>query len=133
MLKTRIIRQKVTMPAKPLEVYEAYIDAEKHSEFTGAEATSDPKVGGEFTAWDGYISGRFLVIDPGRMIVQEWRSSDFPEDASVSRLKLTFKSVENGTQIMLVHSSVPEEIADDIEQGWRSFYWEPMEKFFKRS
>ena len=74
MLKTRIIRQKVTMPAKPLEVYEAYIDAEKHSEFTGAEATSDPKVGGEFTAWDGYISGRFLVIDPGRMIVQEWRS-----------------------------------------------------------
>lgn len=133
MLKTRIIRQKVTMPAKPLEVYEAYIDAEKHSEFTGAEATSDPKVGGEFTAWDGYISGRFLVIDPGRMIVQEWRSSDFPEDASVSRLKLTFKSVENGTQITLVHSSVPEEIADDIEQGWRSFYWEPMEKFFKRS
>ena len=129
MLKT--IRQKVTIPAKTGEIYDAYIDAEKHSTFTGSSATSDPKVGGEFTAWDGYIKGRYLELEPGRRIVQEWRSSDFPEGSSASKLELTLKEVEGGTQISMVHSNVPEEIVDDIAQGWKDFYWEPMKKYFR--
>jgi hypothetical protein len=36
-----------------MEAYEAYIDGEMQTEFTGRKATSGSKVGGEFTAWDG--------------------------------------------------------------------------------
>jgi activator of HSP90 ATPase len=48
------------------------VDAKKHSAFTGAKATGEVKVGGEFSAWDGYITGRNLELEKGKHIVQEW-------------------------------------------------------------
>ena len=75
-LKTTTIIQKVVIPASPEEVYDAFMDARKHSEFTGSEATCDPTVGGKFTAWDGYISGRNLELEKGKRIVQEWVTAE---------------------------------------------------------
>jgi activator of HSP90 ATPase len=78
-LKTTTITQKVIISAAPKEVYDAFVDAKKHSAFTGAKATCDPKVGGGFTAWDGYISGRNLELERGKRIVQEWSTTEWPE------------------------------------------------------
>lgn len=125
------ITQKTLIPATPKEVYDAYVDAEKQSEYTGSIATSDTKVGGEFTAWDGYITGRYLELEPGKKIVQEWTSSDFPEGVSPSRFEINLKETKGGTELTMNHSSVPEEIAEDISQGWKDYYWEPMKKYFK--
>lgn len=44
--ETTTIKQVVFIPAKPVQVYEAFVDEKKHSDFTGAKATYDPKVGG---------------------------------------------------------------------------------------
>ena len=78
-LKTTTITQKVVIPASPEEVYDAFMDAKKHSAFTGAKATSDAKVGGEFSAWDGYITGKNLELEKGKRIVQEWITTEWPE------------------------------------------------------
>ena len=59
--KTTIIKKIVFIPAKPEEVYNALIDEKKHTEFTGSKASVNPKVGGRFTAWDGYIFGKNLA------------------------------------------------------------------------
>jgi uncharacterized protein YndB with AHSA1/START domain len=48
-VKVTTIRQKTLIPATPNEVYEAFMDSRKHSEFTGSKATCNPKVGGKFT------------------------------------------------------------------------------------
>ncbi len=125
------ITQKTLIPATPDEVYETYIDAEKQSEFTGSKATSNPKVGGEFTAWDGYITGKYVELEPGRRIVQEWTSSDFPEGTPPSRFEIILKETKSGTELTMIHSGVPEELAEDIGQGWKDYYWEPMKKYFK--
>ena len=121
----------MVLHAKPLDVYEAYVDAKKQTAFTGSKATSNPKVSGKFTAWDGYITGKYLELSPGKKIVQEWRSSDFPEGSAASRFEIDLKEKEGGTELSIVHSGVPPEIADDIAQGWKDFYWEPMKKYFK--
>jgi activator of HSP90 ATPase len=131
MAETVKITQKTIIPAIPGEVYEVYIDAGKQSEFTGSLATSDPRVGGEFTAWDGYIRGKYLELEPGRKIVQEWISSDFPEGTPPSRFEITLKEVKEGTELTMIHSGVPEELAEDIGKGWKDYYWEPMKKYFK--
>jgi len=131
MAKTVKITQKVIIPAMPMEVYEAYIDEEKQTEFTGSKATSDSRVGGEFTAWDGYITGKYLELEPGKKIVQEWTSSDFPEGTPPSRFEISLKEAKGGTELTMIHSGVPEEIAEDIGQGWKDYYWEPMKKYFK--
>jgi activator of HSP90 ATPase len=129
--KTVKIAQKTLIPATPAEVYDAYVDAEKQSVYTGSLATSDTRIGGEFTSWDGYITGKYLELEPGRKIVQEWTSSDFPKGATPSRFEIVLKKAKGGTELTMTHSGVPEEIAGDIEQGWKDYYWEPMKKYFK--
>lgn len=132
MQKVTTIKQKVTVPATPDQVYDAFMDAKKHSAFTGSKATCNPEVGGKFTAWDGYISGKNLELEKGKKIVQEWISTDFPQGFSPSRLELTFTKTRGGTEISMVHSNVPEEQANDIAEGWHEFYWKPLKKYFKK-
>jgi activator of HSP90 ATPase len=127
------ITQKIIIPkVSPKEVYQAYVDPKKHSVFTGSEATGKPVVGGKFTAWDGYISGKFLELEEGKRVVQEWMSTDFPEGASPSTLELTFREVPKGTEIVMVHSNVPKDQEDETAEGWTEFYWEPMKQYFKK-
>ena len=127
------ITQRVIIPkVSPKEVYQAYVDPKKHSEFTGSEATGKPVVGGKFTAWDGYISGRFLELEEGKRMVQEWKSTDFPEGSPPSKLELTFREVPKGTEIVMVHSNVPKDQEDETAEGWTEFYWEPMKQYFKK-
>jgi len=129
-MKVKTIKQEVIVPATPVEVYEAFMDAKKHSAFTGSRATCDPKVGGEFTAWDGYISGKNLELEKGKRIIQEWVTTDWPKNYPPSRLELNFKAVKEGTEISMIHSEVPTEQADDTKQGWIDFYWEPLKEYF---
>ena len=131
-MKVKTIKQEVIVPATPVEVYEAFMDAKKHSAFTGSRATCDPRVGGEFTAWDGYISGKNLELEKGKRIVQEWVTTDWPQNYPPSRLELNFKAIKEGTEISMIHSEVPAEQADDIKQGWIDFYWEPLKEYFSK-
>ncbi len=129
---TTITQKVIISKVSPKQVYEAYVDPKKHSEFTGSEATGKPVVGGKFTAWDGYISGKFLELDEGKRLVQEWKSTDFPEGALPSRLELTFREVPKGTEIVMVHSNVPKDQEDETAEGWTEFYWEPLKQYFKK-
>ena len=128
----KTIRQKVTVPAKPIEVYEAFVDAKKHSAFTGSKATGGGKVGRKFTAWDGYIYGRFLELEEGKKIVQEWATTEWPEGCPASRFELTFREVKGGTEVSMIHSGIPAEQAKDLREGWKEFYWKPLKEYFKK-
>ena len=114
------------IPAKPVQVYDAYINAKKHSDFTGGKATCNPKVGGNFTAWDGYIFGKNLELRKGTKIMQEW--TIYPP----SILELSFISQEEGTELIMTHSKVPAEQVESYRQGWIDYYWEPMTEYFKK-
>ena len=130
--RVRTVTQKVTVAATPAQAYAAFLDPRIHAEFTGAPATCSARVGGRFTAWDGYIFGvnRELVKD--RRIVQDWQTTEWPEGAEPSRAEFSFTAVEGGTEIRLVHSNVPAEQADDYRQGWIDYYWEPLKAYFAR-
>ena len=130
-LEVTTITQKVIIPkVSPKQVYEAYVDPKKHSEFTDSKATGKPVVGGKFTAWDGYIFGVYLELEEGKRVVQEWASTDFPKDYPPSKLELTFCEVPKGTEIVMVHSNVPKEKADETAEGWTEFYWNPLKEYF---
>lgn len=129
--KTTTIRQIIFVAAKPDEVYNALMDEKKHAEFTGAKAIIDSKVGGKFTAWDGYISGKNLRLEKGKRIVQEWKTTEWP-DYPPSIVEFSFEKKGNGTKLTMVHSKVPAEQAESYKQGWIDFYWKPMKKYFTK-
>src|SRR4030066_1481356 len=115
MLGVRSLKQEVTiikqtviiLKASPKQVYDAYVDPKKHSEFTDSKATGKPKVGGKYSSWDGYIFGKYLVLDDGKRVVQDWTTTDWEEGYPASKLELTFNAVPGGTEIVMVHSNVP--------------------------
>ncbi len=126
-----VIRQKVVVKAPPEAVYEAYVDLEKHTAFTGSPARGTSRVGGSFTAWDGYISGRFTALEPGKKVVHEWVTTEWPEGCGPSRVELTFKRLSSGrTELAMTHSGVPAEQMADYAQGWEESYWEPLREYF---
>ena len=128
----KTITQKVViLSVSPKQVYDVYVDPKKHGEFTGSKATGKPFVGGKFSSWDGYIFGKYLLLDTGKRVVQEWTTTDWEEGYSASKLELTFSEVPEGTEIYMVHSNVPNAQAFEIEEGWTEFYWNPLKKFFK--
>lgn len=131
-MKVTTIKQTVIIPADPDKVYEAFMNAKIHSEFTGSKATCDPVAGGKFTAWDGYISGKNLELEKGKKIVQEWKTTEWPKGYDPSRFELNLKKVKNGTEITMVHSNVPEEQATELAEGWNEFYWTPLKEYFSR-
>jgi activator of HSP90 ATPase len=117
------------LAAKPMAVYDAWMSADGHAAMTGAGAEVDPRVGGEFSAWDGYISGRTLVLEPGRRIVQSWRSSEFDDGDDDSQIEVLLEEVPEGTRIALRHSNIPDG-QSGYEQGWRDNYFDPMREYF---
>jgi activator of HSP90 ATPase len=126
------IKQSVLIDASPVEVYEAFVDPKKHAAFTGQGATGTPKVGGKFTAGDGYISAKFLELKKGERVLQEWTTTEWPEGYPPSHLELRFKSKGKRTELTMIHSKVPAEQVEYYAGGWKEWYWEPMKKYFSK-
>ena len=125
------LNMEVILPVSPKELFNAWLDSKKHSQFTGSGAEIDPQVGGSFTAWDGYISGKTLEVEPPRRILQAWRTTEFPEGSPDSQLELLFVSVPDGTRLVLNHSHIPDGQKDSYAEGWRDYYFKPMKEYFK--
>lgn len=116
--------------AKVSEIYNAWLNSEGHTAMTGSPATVDGKIGGRFTAWNGYISGSTLELTPNQRIVQTWRTSEFPDDAPDSHLEVLLCETEAGTEVTLTHTDMPENQVDSYRQGWEDFYFKPMREYF---
>lgn len=132
-MATESVHVSDVIPASAERIYRAWLDGVEHAAMTGGAATSESHVGGRFSAWDGYIRGTNLALDPGRRIVQAWRSADFPEGSPDSRLEVLLEQDPAGTRVTLIHSEIPEGQASDYEQGWREHYFTPMRLYFTRA
>ena len=115
--------------ASPAQIYKAWLSTSGHTGMTGSPAVVESKVKGKFTAWDGYISGEILELQPHRRIVQAWRTTEFPPASPDSRVEIILEPDPGGTKITITHSNIPEGQADDYKQGWHDFYFEPMKHF----
>ena len=131
-MKTKTIRQRVSFRCHPHLVYDALMDAKKHAQFTKAPATISRKVGGKFSVWDDYASGKNLELIEDRKIVQTWRAVDWTEGVE-SVVTFEFEKTKNGTKMKFVQTGVPEEHYESIKQGWIDFYWKPMKEMLDPS
>jgi uncharacterized protein YndB with AHSA1/START domain len=118
-------------PASPREIYDAWLSS-AHGKMVGSTATVDPRVGGAFTAWDNYIKGTTLELEPYRRIVQAWRTTEFSAASPDSRLELMLEQVEGGTRLTIRHTEIPEGKSASLEQGWIDHYFRPMKEYFAR-
>ena len=118
-----------TFNAAPSEIYRAFLDSQLHSEMTGGEARCSNKVGGDFTAWDEYISGTNKSLTENKEIIQSWRTAEFDENDEDSELTIQLNETETGCELTLIQINIPEG-ETQYEQGWLDHYFAPMEEYF---
>jgi len=118
------------IPAKASEIYKAWLSTKGHAAMTGSAAKVNGKTGGKFTAWDGYIFGSTLELEPDRRIVQAWRTTEFPDDAPDSHVEILLEETKDGTKVTLTHTDMPKDQVDSYRQGWEDFYFKPMKGYF---
>lgn len=118
------------VPADPETVYRAWLSSAGHSAMTGGAALIDPKIGGAFTAWDGYISGATLELESPRRIVQSWRTTEFDNDDPDSTIEVLLDATADGTLVTIQHRGVPDEQLGYELVGWHDSYFEPMIDYF---
>ena len=120
---------KTFINAPPSEVYDAWLNSEKHGTMIGASAMITPETGSEFSAWDGYITGKNLELVPDKKIVQSWRTIEFMDSDEDSILEVRLAPVKRGCEITLIHSNIPDN-QPDYAQGWAENYFDPMREYF---
>jgi uncharacterized protein YndB with AHSA1/START domain len=133
MKPTETVHAIGTIKAKPKAVYDAWIDAKKHAAMTGAAAESKAVVGGEFTAWDGYIQGTHLELQSPALIVQAWRTTDFDDKDADSKVIVVLEGEDGGTRVTIVHTDIPKGQGASYAQGWHDHYLTPMRRYFAKS
>ena len=126
---TDAIQQTVEFEVSPKTLYGLYMDSAKHTEATGAPAKISAKAGGAFRAFGGALSGKNLVVVPGKMIVQLWRSTSFKKSDPDSILIMTFSKIPSGGRVDLVHVNVPEHDHKGVSEGWLKYYWNPWRAY----
>jgi hypothetical protein len=131
-MKKEALRVSSTLPVAPTTLYLAWLSAEQHSAMTGGAAKIDATVGGKYTAWNGYISGKLVILDLGRRIVMSWRTTDFPREAPDSRVEIHFEALGGSTRVLILHTDIPEGQAEQYRVGWNEKYFNPMLTFFTK-
>ncbi len=116
-------------PVSMKALYTAWLSSDEHSLMTGSPAKVSDQVGECFEAWDGYIEGKNLELEPYSCILQLWRTSEFEESAPDSFLEIHLEPEGAGTRLTIQHSNLPED-GMQYKQGWIDSYFAPMHAYF---
>ena len=111
------------------EIYESWLSSEGHTKMTGGSVNVSDKIGGKFTAWDGYIKGGNIDLEPHKRIFQTWRTSQFEENEEDSQIEVLLDEVNGKTEFTLIHTNLSES-GEQYKQGWEDYYFEPMRNYF---
>lgn len=103
-------------------------DGMKTAPQAGAPTEIVAKAGSPFRLFGGQIVGWQVELVPDERIVQAWRVAAWDPGAySIARFALT--EHDGGTMIAFDHTGFPKGLAEHLAVGWKSHYWEPLDKY----
>lgn len=127
------IKLSAIFPVSAKKLYDSWLNSKSHSAFTGSKTHIEPRNGSNFSAGNGYITGSNLILQPYGRIVQSWRTTDFPEGATDSKLEVLFEKHNNSTKLTIIHTQLPAGTEKKYEKGWKDHYLKPMKAYFQKS
>ncbi len=115
--------------AAPEYVYSALTNAATIQLWSGAPAIMEPVEDTEFSLWEDSIVGRNISFIPNKKIVQEWYFGE-EENSSIVEIILHQDKGET-TSVELRHSNIPDEVYENIVDGWNENYFGELADFYK--
>lgn len=121
---------KLIIGANTEEVFAALTNPFQVEIWSGYPADMKAEVGYVFSLWEGDITGVNLEVVPNRRLVQEWF---FGERDNQSIVRIELKKEQGKTLLELKHTNIPEEVYDEITEGWREYYLGSMKDMLEIS
>jgi activator of HSP90 ATPase len=133
------IHQEPEFGASPARVYAALLDPRQFDRIVDLSGVAqamhlrhagsriNPHVGGAFSVFGGFITGRQLELVRNQRIVQSWREQSWPAGIH-SVVHFELQAHDSGCRIVFDHTGFPSDDAKPLAEGWQSHYWEPMRK-----
>jgi activator of HSP90 ATPase len=135
------IHQETVFKASRKRIYEALTDTKQFDKiiqlspemqagksFGTSPTTVSREPGGAFSIFGGHIMGRQIELIPNDRIVQAWRVVDWdPGVYSIAKFQLVEQGT--GTKLIFDHTGFPRGQAEHLAEGWKSHYWDSLEKF----
>jgi activator of HSP90 ATPase len=132
------IHQEVIFKTDRKRVYDALTDAKQFNKVVQLSAAGmslgnvpteiSREEGGTFSLFGGHILGRHVELVPNERLVQAWRVSNWnPGVYSIAKFALA----EQGpaTKLIFDHTGFPDGQGQHLAEGWKSNYWEPLQKY----
>ena len=139
------IHQELLFNASPQRVYGALTNSKSFDAITrlsdgdallkapGAKPTAiNNEVGGTFTLFGGYVTGRNLEMLPGESLVQAWRAGSWKPGA-FSIAAFSFAKEGTKTKLLFDHRGFPDGEGTSLAQGWHAHYWGPLTTFLAQT
>lgn len=124
----KTVRKIVHIKASREEIFTAITNPLTIELWSGYPAKMEAEPGTSFSMFDGDITGTLLALERPSSIEQQW---DFGEQPlpSVARIEL----YEDGqkTRIELNHCNVPDEAFDNINTGWKEYYFGALKSYLE--
>lgn len=127
-MKTRPIKQTVIFSTTPEKLYDMLLSSKAMSAIHHGKTTMNKRANGKFTVFDGYCHGYNIELVPGRKIVQAWHFNEegWPDD-HFSICTFLLEPTAKGTKLTFIQEDVPASAYDGLKQGWKDYYWEPIQ------
>ena len=135
------IHQEVSISANCARVYSALTSAHDFERITrlsdAADSLTAPnakvttissRVGGAFTLFGGYITGRNLELVPGERLVQAWRAGGW-DAGEYSVVRFELRGERDACRVVFDQRGFPADQGKSLAYGWRVHYWQPLAKF----
>lgn len=114
--------------ATPEDVYNALTNEATIQLWSGEKAIMSDKPNSEFSLWEGSITGLNIEFIKGKKIVQQWY---FDEQETPSIVTIILHEHKHGTSAELKHNNIPDDVYDNIVEGWEENYFGSIIEFYE--
>jgi uncharacterized protein YndB with AHSA1/START domain len=122
-------KTRVKIKAEAADVYAALTNPFTIELWSGYPAVMSDVPGSEFSLWEGDIEGCIVESVADHKLVQEWYFGEQTEK-SIATIKI-FPDSGGKVQVELVHTHIPDEVYDEICQGWTDYYLGAIKEFLE--
>lgn len=125
----KTIKQTYHIKAPVDEVWRGLTDPTYIDGWGGGPVKMNDKVGTKFEFWGGDIYGTNRESVENEKLVQDWYGGKWPEPSIVTfALK---KKSDSETQLDLLHENLPDDQADNFDDGWKQYFLGPMKEYLE--
>lgn len=118
----------IDITADPEEVFTALTNPFQIELWSGYPAVMKAEEGFVFSLWEDDISGINLKVKPNQFLEQEWF---FGETETPSIVTIKLKKSGAQTRVELKHTNIPDEVAEEIIEGWKEYYLGAIKGFLE--